>query len=409
MMGMTIWIFAILLLAAVATVGWREGGIRASIMFGGLLIAYLFAPLAAILFRLILPYLGMSNPLFIWALAPVLGFILITILVKVVAYKVHAKIETYYKYKAGDLRLALWQRLNTRLGICVGLLNGAVYFLLFTFLIYNLSYLTAQAASESKQPFILTRLVSQLGRDLQASGLSRSAAALGSMPAAYYQMSDLAGTLIQNPQAAPRVAHYPGFTSLWQRPDMQGLVMDGSVTGFLTSDSTLGDLLSEQNVADFLKNKPTREYVSGVVETNLADFSNYLQTGTSAKYPDKVVGCWHFNPDVSVAWLAQTQTKIQPSELRAVKALWSQVYSNTTILVTGDSQVFVRSLPHFKTGQPTPDMMDWQGDWSPDGANYTLHVTNNGEDKFMAATPSPEGLRLTVKDGKALMIFDRVY
>src|SRR5579859_478168 len=102
MMAMTIWIFAILLMAAVATIGWREGGIRASIMFGGLLIAYLFAPLGAILFRLILPYLGMSNPLFIWALAPVLGFILIMILVKVAAYKVHAKIETYYKYKAGD-------------------------------------------------------------------------------------------------------------------------------------------------------------------------------------------------------------------------------------------------------------------------------------------------------------------
>lgn len=406
---MTIWIFAILLLAAVATIGWREGGIRAAVQFGGLLLAYLLAPLVAILFHLILPYLGLSNPLYIWALSPVCGFILVTILVKVAAYKIHAKIETYYKYKAGDLRLALWERLNTRLGICVGLLNGAIYFMLFSFLIYNFSYLSAQAASDSKPSFILTRLVNRMGQDLQSTGLARSAAAMGSMPSAYYRISDLAGTLVQNPQAGPRLAEYPGFTSLWQRPDMQGLVTDGAVTGFLSSDSTLADLLGDQNVMDLLKNKDLRGHVLGVVETNLDDFSNYLQTGTSAKYTDKVLGCWHFNTDVSVAWLAQTQAKIQPSELRAAKTLWSQIYSNTTILATGDNQVFVRNLPHFKAGQPTPDMMDWTGDWSPDGANYTLHVNNNGEDKFMEATPSPEGLRLTVKDGKMLMIFDRVY
>jgi hypothetical protein len=406
--GMTIWIFAILVMAVVATIGWREGGSRAAIMFGGLLIAYLLAPVFGMLFKLILPYLGVSNPMFVWALAPVCGFILVMILVKVAAYKVHAKVENYYKYKAGDLRLALWGRLNTRLGICVGLLNGAVYFLLFTFLIYNFSYLTAQAASETKTPSIVTRLVNQMGRDLQSSGLSRSSAALGSMPPVYYQISDVVGTLMQNPQAGTRVAQYPGFTSLWQRDDMQVLVTDGSLTGCLSSDSTLGDIVNEQNTAEFLKNKELRNYLLGVVETNLVDFTAYLQTGNSAVYSDKILGSWHFNTDVSIAWLAQTDTKIQPNELRAVKALWSQIYSNTTILATGDHQIFVRSLPHFKQGQP-PDKLDWKGDWSQDGASYTLHVTYNSEDKFMEATPSPEGLRLTVKDGKALMIFDRVY
>jgi len=398
-----------LVMAAVATIGWREGGIRAAIMFGGLLIAYLFAPLFAILFRLILPYLGVSNPLFLWALAPICGFIVVLILVKVAAYKVHAKVENYYKYKAGDLRMALWARLNTRLGICMGLLNGAVYFLLFTFLIYNFSYLTAQAASAAKQPSIVTRLINQMGRDLQSSGLARSSAALGSMPQDYYQISDLVGTLMQNPQAGPRLGQYPGFTSFWQRDDMRSLVTDGGVTGCLGTDSTLGDILNEQNVADFLKNKELRNIALALVETNLADFSSYLQTGKSAVYSDGVLGSWHFNVDVSVAWLAQTDTKIQPKEMRAAKALWEQVYNNTTILATGDHQVFVFSLPHFKVGQPKPDQLDWKGDWSQDGASYTLHVSNNGEDKFMEATPSPEGQRLSVKDGKALMIFDRVY
>jgi hypothetical protein len=407
---MTIWIFAILLMAAVATIGWREGGIRAAIMFGGLLIAYLLAPVAGMLFHLILPFFGVSNPLFQWALAPIFGFLFILILAKVAAYKVHAKVENYYKYKAGDLRMALWERLNTRLGICVGLLNGAVYFLLYAFLIYNFSYLTAQAATEQKQPSIVTRLVNQMGRDLQSSGLARSAAAMGSMPPAYFQVSDLVGTLMQNPPAGVRLGEYPGFTGLWQRDDLQPLVNDGAVTNCLNSDSTLGDIMSEQNVADFLKNKQLNHFVLGVVQTNLDDFSSYLQTGKSARYDGvKILGKWSFNVSSTVAWLAQNDPKIQPSELRSIKALWSQVYAQTTIMVTGDNQVFVSSLPHFKAGQPKPDLINWNGDWSLDSGNYTLHVTNNGEDKFMEATPSAEGLRLTVKDGKSIFIFDRVF
>jgi hypothetical protein len=84
-----------------------------------------------------------------------------------------------------------------------------------------------------------------------------------------------------------------------------------------------------------------------------------------------------------------------------------QAYAQTRVLLTGDNQIFIKSLPHLKApaGQPaTTDFENWKGDWSLDGTNYTLHVTFNGEDKFMNATT--DGLRLSVKDGKSLLIFD---
>ena len=78
------------------------------------------------------------------------------------------------------------------------------------------------------------------------------------------------------------------------------------------------------------------------------------------------------------------------------------------MLLTGDNQIFVNNMPKFQAqaqqGQPPFQPENWKGDWSLDGTNYTLHVSLNGEDKFMNATT--DGLRLTVKDGKNLLIFD---
>ena len=406
---MTIWILAILLIAAVALCGWRQGGIRAAFSFAGILFGMLLAALVGKIFYWLLPHVGVVDPVYIWAWAPVLGFVVVSILFKVAAFKVHTKVDIFYRYKAGDLKLALWKRLNARLGICVGLLNGALYFLLVCFLIFNLSYWTAQAATDKKTPSALIRLVNRMGSDLQSTGFARPASAVYNLPPSFYQMADLAGFLVQNPQVALRVANYPGLTSLWQRDDMQPLVTDANLNTFLSSDATLGEILNEAPVQDLLKNKQLSTVVLGAVETNLNDFTNYLQTGNSAKYDgENLLGRWQLNVEVSLAWLWQSQPKMQAAEMLAIRGLWTKAYGQTTLLLTGDNQAFVFNLPRFKS-QPgqAPELQNWKGDWSADGTNYTLHVTFTGEDKFMEATAKT--LRLSLKDGHNLLIFDRMH
>jgi hypothetical protein len=320
---MTIWILAILLLAAVSVTGWRMGAIRAAFSFVGILFGLLLAVPVGKIFNWLLPHVGVSDPIYVWLLAPIFGFILVSILFKVAAFKVHTKVDVYYRYKAGDLRLALFKRLNSRLGICVGLMNGALYFLLVCFLIFNLSYWTAQAATDAKPQGVLLRLVNQMGRDLQSTGMARPASALRTLPPRYYRLADLTGLLMQNPGTGARLADYPGLTSLWQRDDMQPLVQDGALTGSLQSDATLDDILNQPSVQDLLKNRDLTKIVLGAVETNLDDLTNYLQTGTSAKYGgEKLIGRWEFNVGVSIAWLGQAQPKIQASEMRAIRAIW---------------------------------------------------------------------------------------
>ena len=410
---MTIWILAILLMVLAALAGWRQGAIRASISFGGILIAALLATSAGKLFSLLLPMLGVTNPITLWAVSPACGFALVLTVFKVIAQSVHRKVEVFYKYQAGDLRQTLWERLNSRLGICVGLLNGSVYFILVSFIFFNLAYLTFQtskAETMTSQP-IAVRLVNDLGTNMVSSGFSRTASAVGTLRPEFYQLSDLAGFLAQNSQAAHRLVDYPGLASLWERAEMQPLVQDSSLTNAIMTGAAVSTVLNLPSVQDFLYNKKLSQSVWGIVQTNFDDITNYLATGKSPKFDgEKIIGHWEFNPAVTFAWMRQDRPRMSNKEVLAMRAMVFQNYAQTRLLVTGDNQIFVRSLPRVHpgaTGQPpTVELNDWKGDWSNDGKTYTLHVTLGTEEKFLTGTT--EGIRLTVKDGRSTYIFDKV-
>ena len=397
-------------MVALALAGWRQGAIRGAFMFVGILFGVLLAVPLGKLFHPLLPHLGASNPILAWALAPLVGFILVQIVFAGAAFSVHRKVEHFYKYDAGDLRLSLWTRINGRLGLCLGLLNGAAYFFLISFVIFNLTYFTTQAAASPRQPALI-RFVNQMGNDLQATGMTRVAAAVGSPPEIYFKVADLSGLLMQNPQIAPRVADYPGLTSVWQRDDMQALVQDPTITNALAAGATLGDIMNAPSVQDFLKNKELTKLFQGIMQTNLGDLTTYLETGKSPMYDgQKILGRWQLNVGVTAAWLRQDRPRITASEMRSIRAWMTQAYAQTIFLMTGDNQLFVTSFPRLKpaaaAGQTsTTEFNNWKGDWSLDGTNYTLHVSFNGEDKFMTATA--DGIRLRVNDGNNLLILDR--
>jgi uncharacterized membrane protein required for colicin V production len=406
--GMTIWILAILLMVCVALAGWRQGAIRAAFAFGGIIFGVWLANLLGKIFHPILPHVGASNPILAWVLAPLLGFILVQIIFKSAGYYVHRKAEVFYKHKAGDLRLSLWLRLNRRLGICVGVLNGAAYFILICFVIYNFTYWTQQTAVAAGQP-ALVRYANSLGTDLQDTHLNRTAAAVGHPPEIYYQLADLTGFLMQNPGTIGRMADYPAFTSFYERDDVQPILTDGDLTNAWQTGAPLGQIINAPPVQAAFRNKDLMKTAIGIVQTNLPDLTNYLQTGKSSKFDgEKIVGQWDLNVDVTLAWMRQNNPRMPATEMREVRVWMTQNYADTKVLVGSDNTVFLKNLPHLKTqaGQPaTTEKNNWNGDWSRDGTNYDVHISFSGQDKYMTA--QAEDLRLSLKDGKNLLIFDR--
>ena len=408
---MTIWIFAVVVVAALALAGWRQGAIRAAFYFVDILLAALLAAPLGRLLHPLLPHLGASNPLTAWALAPIAGFIVASIPLMIGAQFVHHRVEHFYKYRAGDLREALYRRLNARLGICLGVLNGVVYFILISFFIFNLTYATTQVSADpANQPF-LVRAANSLGDGLADSGFGKTASAVGTLRPEYYQLADLAGLLMQNPPLGQRFADYPGLVSLWHREELQPLVNDSTLVRAPSTGASLGQIMGEEPVQTFLANKSLTKMVEDALLTNLDDLVPYLKTGKSAKYGNEpILGNWEFNAGVTLAWFRQEQPKMARNELLAIRALWSEAYAPTKLLLTGDNQIFVKGFPKFgppaQQNGPPFQGEDWKGDWTREGANYSLHLTLNGQDKYLNATI--DGLRLRVKDGHNLLIFDHV-
>src|SRR6266446_3297314 len=162
---MTIWLLALLLLASLAGLGYRQGAIRVGISFVGILLGALLAPPLGHLLRPVLAALGLKNPVLLWVLGPFIVFVVISALAKVGALAVHQKVDVHYKYKAGELRLALWERLNQRAGLCLGLLNGTAYLVLISFIIYAFSHWTVQMSTSETDPMPV-KLLNRLGQDM---------------------------------------------------------------------------------------------------------------------------------------------------------------------------------------------------------------------------------------------------
>jgi len=141
------------------------------------------------------------------------------------------------------------------------------------------------------------------------------------------------------------------------------------------------------------------------VQTNLPDLMDYLKTGKSAKYDEeKILGRWNFNLSTTMAMLRQSQPNLSPNEMRAIRALWTAGYAETTFVAGGDGQAFLKYLPNFKNKPPTPET--WKGSWTGTDTNYVLSISSNGDSKTMTAQIN--GGRLTLKDDRNTpLIFDR--
>ena len=405
---MTIWILALVFLGASAGLNLRLGVIRATFSFVGILVAMLFAgPLGRLLKPLFL-HIQIQNPTLIWLLAPFAGFVIILVLFKMAGFFIQWKVDFFYKYKAGDLRLALWNRMNSRVGLCVGLLNGTAYLILISFVIYNFTYWSTQIASSGNETKAM-RLINQMGHDLATTGLAKTGRSVFVMPDIYYKLADLAGLLRQNPQLNDRLESYPAFLSLGERDDFKQLGQDSNFQGAWKNVAPIAQLLGDPQVKTMLKNNNLTATIFSILQTDLDDLNEYLKTGKSPKYdPIKILGRWDFNVSVTVNLFRQARPNIQPNAMRAARAWMTEAYADTTFMAGADGQALLKNLPRLKAlpnQPPVTEKATWKGQWKNNGANYDLSLDNNGQSKLM--TGRTDGQRLTLQSGTDSFVFDR--
>lgn len=395
---MTIWLLALLWLAILAGLGYRQGAIRVAFSLLGILLGVLLAGPLGKLIKPLIMMVGLKNPMIVGPLAPLLAFIVISLIFKAIALAVHQKVDVYFKYKAGDLRLALWERLNHRLGLCLGLLNGTVYFILSAWAIYALSYWTVQTGGGGDSNPTTLKVLNRLGEDLGGSGFIKVARSMDRMPETYYETADIAGLVYNNPLLEARLSRYPAFVGLAERPEFQALANDQSFKQMRDTGEPVLKLLSHPSVQNILGNHDLVESIRKTLVPNLKDLRAFLETGRSSKYEsENILGRWIFDVNYTLLAIRKTKPNLPSSELLKMKKGLMAAYGKTGLAATTENKVILKNLPPSLSQQPT-----LEGQWSGAQGKYMVTLPGKGE-----VSTEVDGDRLTMTGGGVDLSFAR--
>ena len=405
---MTIWILVSVMMLSLAALGYRQGAIRVSFSLIGIIVSALLAGPLAKYVSPMLPHVGVHDPTIIWLVSPVIVFWVLLIPFKSVGYFVHRKVEVYFKYREDGIQLIRWNRLNARLGLGLGLMNALAYLVLISFIIFDLSYWTAQVATSDDEGMLI-KLLNRMGHDSETTGFIQIARAIDPMPDSYFKYADLAGLLYQNPQLRDRLADYPMSISLTERDDFKQLGQNSEFQNTWKQHAPIRQLLNNDQFKSIWNNPEATDLVWGLVQDNFDDLYAYLQNGQSAKYGrEKMVGRWGFNIAATTSRLLETRPVISSREMRTLRAGGTQSYAKTAFVAGADFQAFLKNLPHVTTQPgkpPTTETATWQGKWKGDGTDYELSLSSGGKKQSMAA--QLDDTRLTIKDDKTILVFVR--
>jgi uncharacterized membrane protein required for colicin V production len=405
---MSIWILVLGLMLSLAALGYRQGAIRVSFSLIGIIVSALLAgPLAKYAYPM-LPHVGIHDPTVIWLVSPLVVFWVLMIPFKSVGFFVHRKVELYFKYKTDGVQLIRWLRLNSRLGIGLGLINGLVYLLLLSFIIFDLSYWTTQVATSDNEGAVI-KLLNRLGHDSETTGYAEIARSLDPMPDSFFKYADFAGLLYQNPQLRDRLANYPMFISLTERDDFKQLGQNTEFQNGWKQGAPIMQLLRNEQLKSMWESPETVSLIWGIIQDNFDDLNTYLQTGQSPKYSSKqIIGRWAINTAATTSRLLETRPVISSREMRVLRAWVSQAYAKTAFVAGGDGQAFLKNLPHVKTrvGQPPlTETNSWTGKWKEEGTDYKLSLTSGSQKQSMPVQIEDD--RLLIKDDKTTLVFER--
>lgn len=397
---MTIWILALVLFVCLGMIGYNQGAIRVAVSLVGIIVAALLAmPLSHTVVPVLKPVLavfGVKNPIIIWALSPVVVFAVVLTLFKAGGFTLHRKIEVYFKYKAGDLVHSLWERMNKRLGACLGMINALVYLLLLSVVIYSLGYWTLQLSQGETDPRSL-RWPSRWAKDLHATGLDKAARALDTLKDDYYTAADILGIVSHNPQASGRLSAYPAILDLSKQKEVQDLTNDKEFSMMLQRQVSASEVLNHPKTKALLANPDLLKEIWQTMSPILPDLREYMLTGKSAKYDNEpILGRWIFDLGGTLIALRQSNPKLSALELKSYRQMLSYAFTNASFIATpshrAELKEFIWIKPGLKPTEIKTQASDQSGEWSGSPSAYQVALN---EMKPLSAAAVDGKLKLT--------------
>ncbi len=394
-----VWIIALLCLGLVGTTGYYTGPVRAGFSFFGLVIGGLLAGPLSPLTKHLLPLVGLNHPAWGIFLPQAIAFLVVLLIFKIAGHVLHEKVSVYFKYKVDEKKLISWRRLYARLGFCVGLLNGTVYFILLMIPVYAGGYFTTEAAGDNAPAGaeMLTRMRAELG----SLKMDHVLAAYDPTPHQVYQAADILALVLHNPLLESRLAHYPTFLQLGERKEFQDLATDVTLQQLIAEGKIL-DVIKYPKVQAMLTNAAITSEISGLIGNDLDDLQQFLNTGQSAKFDSEtILGIWTINRAESLAQERRRHPGLTPVQLRQVRDEMFPIIAGLSLTALPSRQMILK--------KQDPVTLDNNivatGTWKREGAGYEVNLP--GSRPETAAVEIPEAGKLLLPKDSYVLVFDK--
>ena len=111
----------------------------------------------------------------------------------------------------------------------------------------------------------------------------------------WFEAADVIGLLYHNPLLESRVAHYAGLAPLTDQKEFQDLANDVGFHQAWASQASFLEFFEHPKMKAVLENPALLANLRKIINPDLKDFKEYLVTGQSLKYTEKILGRWDFN------------------------------------------------------------------------------------------------------------------
>jgi hypothetical protein len=293
----------------------------------------------------------------------------------------------------------MWERLSARLGIGLGMANGAIYFVLICVVIYVVGYFTLQIGTSDKDSWQI-KAANVLARDLESTGLDKAVAPFVPLPEKFMNGVDVVADIHRNPLLQRRLSTYPPFLPLAERPEFQQIAQDRDFQKFwLESKPSFSEFVNHDRVRPLARNADFYQEIKGLVGADLDDLRTYLRTGESPKYSsESILGRWDFSLSDSMGRFIRANPTISRPDRAKLRGMLNLLNDGVlTAALNGKASLKVGSA----------NKIALTGTWKNlGGFEYTLElkgadmrIRGNGMvqgDKFLMQWPLPATIANTL-------------
>jgi hypothetical protein len=380
-----VWIIALLCMGFAGLAGYSRGPIRGAFTLLGLLFGLLLARPLSPLANGLLPVLGLQHPAWQIFMPAVIAFAGVLIIFKIVGNILHQRITLHFKYQEDDPLYFQWERLYSRLGFCVGMLNGAVYFFILMMPVYLAGYFAAEAADAGAPKGL--RLLTHLRAELHESGLDGVVAAHDPIQPEIYQAADIIDLVRHNPLLESRLAHYPPLLLFSREPEIQDITSDVALQGMIQAQTNVSDILNNPKIQALVTNAAVLAQIRSLLGDNLEDLQTFLNTGKSPKFDsEKILGVWNINARATLAEERRRNPDMLPRQIIALRTDLAPMIAGFSLVAASDNQI-VLSKQNPNSALPTPV---GRGTWRKADNSYEVNLSNN-KPGAVAATLADDG------------------